>query len=247
MAKIEKKIEVEVPLQTAYNQWTQFEEFPRFMEGVQEVRQMDDERLAWVAEVSGERKEWLARITRQVPDQVVAWESEGGTPNAGIVTFHRLGGSRTEVSLEMEYEPEDFKEVVGDKLGFVSRRVEGDLKRFKEFIEERGVETGAWRGQVGPQGVSGRAPYERKDYSSDNPAPEQTYSPQDARTGPAEAANQGKETPRLAGRAEARDAGIGPETSDTPVGDTRETGRRDQYRTEGKGRGTNYGGSRGGV
>jgi hypothetical protein len=244
VAKIEKSIEVEVPLQTAYNQWTQFEEFPRFMEGVQEVRQMDDERLAWVAEVGGERKEWLARITRQIPDQVVAWESEGGTPNAGIVTFHRLGGSRTEISVEMEYEPEDFKEEVGDKLGFATRRVEGDLKRFKEFIEERGVETGAWRGEIGAQGVSGRAPYERKDYSSDNPAPDQTHAAQDARSGSADRPNQGTETPRLAGSTEARDAGIGPETSDTPVGDTRELGHRDKYDNERLGGGG--GGPRGG-
>jgi uncharacterized membrane protein len=155
MARIEKSIEVQVPLQTAYNQWTQFEEFPRFMEGIQEVHQMDDARLTWVADIGGTRKEWYARITQQVADQVVAWESEGGTPNAGIVTFHRLGGDRTQVNVQMDYEPEDFKEVVGDKLGFVSRRVEGDLKRFKEFIEERGRETGGWRGEIGREETRG--------------------------------------------------------------------------------------------
>ncbi|HXH21709.1 MAG TPA: SRPBCC family protein [Dehalococcoidia bacterium] len=229
MAKIEKSIEVEVPLETAYNQWTQFEEFPRFMEGVREVRQLDDERLAWVAEVGGERKEWLARITRQVPDQVVAWESEGGVPNAGVVTFHRLGGSRTEVSVQMDYEPEDLKEEVGDKLGFAARRVEGDLKRFKEFIEERGVETGAWRGRIGPEGVSGREPYEKKDYSAEG-----TFTPGEARTGPAEGRGPGEESPR-AGSIERRDVGTGPETADTPLGDTREIGRRDDYGSEGSG------------
>ncbi|HEY7271076.1 MAG TPA: SRPBCC family protein [Dehalococcoidia bacterium] len=153
MTRIEKSIQVEVPLQTAYNQWTQFEEFPRFMEGIQEVHQVDDARLTWVAQVGGERKEWDARITQQVPDQVIAWESEGGTPNAGIVTFHRLGGERTEVNVQMDYKPEDFKDTVGDKLGFVSRRVEGDLKRFKEYIEARGSETGAWRGQIDQNNV----------------------------------------------------------------------------------------------
>jgi hypothetical protein len=148
MATIEKTIEVDVPVQTAYNQWTQFEEFPHFMEGVREVRQLDDERLYWAAEVGGERKEWYARITRQVPDEVIAWESEGGALNSGTVSFMPAEGAKTEVKLFMEYEPEDFKEQVGDALGVVSRRVEGDLKRFKEFIESRCSETGSWRGQI---------------------------------------------------------------------------------------------------
>ncbi len=148
MAKVEKSIELDVPVNTAYNQWTQFEEFPRFMEGVQEVRQLDDSRLFWAAEVGGERKEWYARITRQVPDEVIAWESEGGTPNSGMVSFRPADDGKTEVKVLMEYEPEDLKEQIGDALGVVSRRVEGDLKRFKEFIESRGHETGAWRGEV---------------------------------------------------------------------------------------------------
>jgi len=148
MATVEKKIEVEVPVQTAYNQWTQFEEFPRFMEGVKEVRQLDNSRLYWAAEIGGERKEWYARITRQVPDQVVAWESEGGTINSGIVSFHPSEGMKTEVELHMEYEPESAKEKAGDVLGFVSRKVESDLKHFKEFIETRRTETGAWRGEI---------------------------------------------------------------------------------------------------
>jgi uncharacterized membrane protein len=148
VARIDKTIEVEVPVRTAYNQWTQFEEFPRFMEGVQEVRQLADERLFWAAEISGQRKEWYARITRQVPDEVLAWESEGGTANGGTVIFRPKDAGKTEIELHMDYQPEDFKEQVGDTLGFVSRRVEGDLKRFKEFIEARGTETGAWRGEV---------------------------------------------------------------------------------------------------
>ena len=147
--RIEKKIEVDVPVSTAYNQWTQFETFPQFMEGVKSVEQLSDERLHWVAEVAGKQKDWSSRITRQVPDEVLAWVSEGGATNNGTVIFHPLGDSKTEVEVHMEYAPEDFQEQVGGALGFLSRQVEGDLKRFKEFIEKRGgVETGGWRGEI---------------------------------------------------------------------------------------------------
>jgi len=148
MAEVDKTIEVNVPLSTAYNQWTQFEEFPRFMEGIEEVHQKSPESLHWVANVGGERKEWDARITRQVPDQVVAWESESGTLNSGTIVFKSIDSGKTEVGVHMSYEPEDLKEQAGAALGVISRRVEGDLKRFKEFIEERGTETGAWRGEI---------------------------------------------------------------------------------------------------
>lgn len=148
MASIEKSIEVDVPVNTAYNQWTQFESFPRFMEGVEEVTQLDDQRLHWKASVAGKEKEWDARITEQTPDQRIAWTSEGGTFTAGVVTFHKLTDDTSKVMLQMDYDPENIVEEVGDKLGFVGRRVEGDLKRFKDFIEERGTETGAWRGTV---------------------------------------------------------------------------------------------------
>jgi uncharacterized membrane protein len=148
MATITESIDVQVPVRTAYNQWTQFEEFPQFMEGVEQVTQLDDQRLFWAANVGGQRKEWYARITEQVPDERIAWTSEGGTFTAGVVTFHRLDENRTRGMLQMEYDPESIVEDVGDKLGFVSRRVEGDLKRFKEFIESRGVETGSWRGKI---------------------------------------------------------------------------------------------------
>jgi uncharacterized membrane protein len=148
MARIDKKIELDVPVSVAYNQWTQFEEYPRFMEGVQEVRQLDESHLFWAAEIGGTRKEWQALIKRQVPDQMLAWESEAGTVNSGTVIFKPLSQESTEIELHMEYDPEDFKEQVGGALGFVSRRVEGDLKRFKEFVEERGSETGAWRGEI---------------------------------------------------------------------------------------------------
>ncbi len=148
MARYDKSIEVDVPVRTAYNQWTQFEEFPRFMDGVEEVTQLDDTRLHWVANISGQRKEWHAKITEQIPDQRIAWRSEEGEMNGGMVTFEPMGNNRTRINLTMEYEPEGFAENIGDALGFVSRQVDGDLDRFKEFIESRGVETGSWRGTV---------------------------------------------------------------------------------------------------
>jgi uncharacterized membrane protein len=147
--RVEKDIEVNVPVRTAYNQWTQFEEFPRFMEGVKSVEQLSDERLHWVAEVGGQQKDWNARITRQVPDEVLAWTSEGGATNNGTVIFKPGGNDNsTNIALHLEFVPEDFKEQVGGAMGFVSRRVEGDLKRFNEFIESQSSETGAWRGEI---------------------------------------------------------------------------------------------------
>jgi uncharacterized membrane protein len=148
MSTIEKSIEVNVPVRTAYNQWTQFEEFPRFMEGVKEVNQLDDTRLHWKAAIAGQEKEWDAEITEQTPDQRIAWTSRGGAINGGVVTFHRLSDARSKVMLQLEYAPQGLVENVGDALGVVSLRVQGDLERFKEFIEKRGRETGAWRGQV---------------------------------------------------------------------------------------------------
>ena len=148
MTTIEKTIEINVPVRTAYNQWTQFEEFPKFMEGVRQVQQKDDTKLHWSAEIGGQTKEWDAKITEQIPDERVAWKSEGGEANAGVVTFHRISDDQTRISLQMDYEPEGMMEKAGDAMGFMSRRVEGDLKRFKEFIENRGVETGQWRGEV---------------------------------------------------------------------------------------------------
>ena len=148
MSTIEKSIEVNVPVRTAYNQWTQFEEFPRFMEGVKEVTQLDDTRLHWKAAIAGQEKEWDAEITEQTPDQRIAWTSRGGAINGGVVTFHRLSDARSKVMLQLEYAPQGVAENVGDALGVVSLRVQGDLQRFKEFIETRGRETGAWRGQV---------------------------------------------------------------------------------------------------
>jgi uncharacterized membrane protein len=148
MSTIEKSIDVEVPVRTAYNQWTQFESFPRFMEGVESVRQIDDTHLHWKASVGGKTLEWDAEISEQIPDKRIAWHSLQGAKNAGVVTFHRLADDRTRVMLQLDYEPEGFVENVGDFLGVMSGRTEGDLERFKDFVEERGVETGAWRGKV---------------------------------------------------------------------------------------------------
>ena len=148
MSSVEQSIEVDVPVSTAYNQWTQFEDFPHFMEGVEEVRQLDDKTLNWKAEIAGVEREWTATITEQHPDERIAWTSEQGAFTAGVVTFHKLTDQSCKVMLQMDFEPEGFTEKVGDALGFVDSRVKGDLKRFKEFIEERGRETGAWRGEI---------------------------------------------------------------------------------------------------
>jgi uncharacterized membrane protein len=148
MSMIEKSIEVDVPVRTAYNQWTQFEEFPKFMEGVQEVKQLDDTHLHWKATIAGKDKQWNAVITEQRPDDRIAWKSVDGAKNAGVVTFHRLSDNKSKIMLQMDYEPEGAVENVGDAVGAVSARVAGDLDRFKDFIESRGRETGAWRGDV---------------------------------------------------------------------------------------------------
>jgi uncharacterized membrane protein len=145
---IEQSIEVQAPLSTVYNQWTQFEEFPQFMEGVEEVRQLDDTHLHWVAEFGGSRHEWDAEITEQKPDERVAWRNTEGKDNAGVVTFHRLDDNNTRVMVQMDFVPEGVKEKLGDALGVPDRRVRGDLENFKQIIEARGQESGAWRGEV---------------------------------------------------------------------------------------------------
>lgn len=150
MARVEKSIVVDRPLRTVYDQWTQFEEFPRFMEGVEEVHQLDATTLHWRARVGGKVEEWTAEIVQQIPDQQIAWRHVRGAVSSGVVTFTPLEENGCRVTLAMEYDPQGLVEKIGDALGFVSRRVEGDLERFKRFIEERAVETGAWRGEVRP-------------------------------------------------------------------------------------------------
>ena len=156
MATVQESIEVEVPVSIAYNQWTQFEEFPRFMEGVESVTQLDDTHLRWVADFGGQRHEWQAEISNQEPDRLVSWRAREGKYNSGRVTFHPLGPDRTRVDVELTWEPEGLTEELGNVLGSDSRRVKGDLERFKEFIESRQRETGAWRGEVKQGDVVGR-------------------------------------------------------------------------------------------
>ena len=145
---VQKTVEVDVPVTTAYNQWTQFEDFPRFMGGVQQVVQLDDATLHWVAEIAGVRREWDARILEQVPDEKIAWAATEGATNAGAVSFQPLGANRTSITLSLEYEPDGLVEKAGDALGVVERRAEADLQEFKAFIESEGYATGAWRGSI---------------------------------------------------------------------------------------------------
>lgn len=148
MSTITESVDVDVPVTTAYNQWTQFESFPQFMEGVEQIRQLDDTHLHWVTKVGGATREFDATVTEQHPDERVAWKSDSGPNHAGVVTFHRLSDATTRVTAQMDVDPEGFVEQVGDKLGVLNHRVKGDLRRFKEFIEQRGGETGSWRGDV---------------------------------------------------------------------------------------------------
>ena len=154
MTTIEKSIEVDVPVPVAYNQWTQFEEFPQFMEGVEEVRQLDAKRLHWKASILGVTREWDAEIVDQTPDQQIAWRAVGGTQNDGVVMFlaDPMNTTRTRVRLRLEFEPEGVVEKAGDALHVVERRVQGDLERFKEFIESRDIAPGGWRGEIKPTG-----------------------------------------------------------------------------------------------
>lgn len=148
MSVIARSVEVEVPVSTAYNQWTQFEEFPHFMEGVEQIEQLDDRHLQWRAEIGGVTREWEAEIVEQTPDERITWHSISGPRNNGLITFRALDRHHCRVSVQIEYEPEGAVETMGDWLGVVERRVEGDLERFKTFIERRGIETGAWRGAI---------------------------------------------------------------------------------------------------
>jgi uncharacterized membrane protein len=148
MSTVEESIDVKVPVRTAYDQWTQFEEFPRFMEGVEEIRQIDDTHVHWRTKIAGVEREFDTEITEQHPDERVAWRATEGTQHAGVVTFHHIDDGTTRIMLQMDTEPEGIVEQAGDKLGVLKRRVKGDLGRFKEMIESRGGETGGWRGDV---------------------------------------------------------------------------------------------------
>ena len=148
MSTVEESIDVKVPVRTAYNQWTQFEEFPRFMDGVDEIRQLDDTHLHWVVSHDGTTHEFDTEITEQRPDERIAWKTTDGTSHAGVVTFHRLSDDRSKVMVQMDWQPEGALEKLGAAMGSDDRRVKHDLEKFKELIESRGRETGAWRGEV---------------------------------------------------------------------------------------------------
>jgi uncharacterized membrane protein len=148
MHMVEQSVEIKAPVEVVYNQWTQFEEFPRFMEGVEEVHQLDDKRLHFVAKVAGRRHEWDAEILEQIPEQKITWRSRVGRPNEGAVYFDKLPDGCSSVRAVIAFEPEGAMEKLGDLLGVTDARVKGDLKRFKEFVESRGTETGAWRGEI---------------------------------------------------------------------------------------------------
>ncbi|MDQ0380082.1 SRPBCC family protein [Amycolatopsis thermophila] len=149
MSTITESVDVDVDVRTAYNQWTQFESFPEFMEGVEQIRQLDDTHTHWVTKIGGAKREFDATITEQHPDERVAWRSDNGPNHAGVITFHRIDDRKTRVTAQMDIDPEGFVENVADRLGILDRRVHGDMERFKAFIEKRGgQETGAWRGDV---------------------------------------------------------------------------------------------------
>ncbi|MFI9407108.1 SRPBCC family protein [Nocardia sp. NPDC052316] len=148
MSTITESVDVGVPITRAYNQWTQFESFPAFMQGVEEIRQIDDTHTHWVTEIAGVKREFDATITEQHPDERVAWKSDSGPEHSGVITFHRLDDNTTRVTAQMDIDPDGFVEHAADKLGLLNHRVKGDMQRFKRFIEQRGQETGAWRGDV---------------------------------------------------------------------------------------------------
>ncbi|WP_042372102.1 SRPBCC family protein [Streptacidiphilus neutrinimicus] len=151
MSTVQESIEVEVPLHTAYNQWTLFEEFPRFMEGVEEVTQIDARHNHWRTKVGGATREFDTEIVDQLPDERIAWRTIGGeVQQHGVVTFQRLDQTRTAVRMALAFEPEGVAEKAADVLGMVDRRVKGDLKRFKQYVEDRGFEEGGWRGRITP-------------------------------------------------------------------------------------------------
>jgi uncharacterized membrane protein len=149
MSSVTESVDVEVPVTTAYNQWTQFESFPQFMGGVERISQLDDRHLHWVTKVGGVEREFDTKITEQHPDERVAWTSTDGTTHAGVVTFHRLSDNSCRVTVQLDWQPEGMVEKAGSMLGVEDRQIKADLARFKQFIEARGTETGQWRGDVG--------------------------------------------------------------------------------------------------
>ena len=158
MKTIEKAIEVTQPVNVVYNQWTQFEDFPKFMEGVKSVVQLNDKTLHWKAQVGGRTEEWDAEIFEQIPDQRIAWRSITGAKNSGMVNFYPIADNRTRITVNLNYDPQGAVEELGGALGVVQSRIAGDLKRFKDFIESRGAPTGGWRGEIHGRNVEAARP-----------------------------------------------------------------------------------------
>jgi uncharacterized membrane protein len=153
MANVEKSIDVDVPIRQAYDQWTQFESFPKFMNGVERITQLDDRHTHWVTKIGGVEREFDAEITEQHPEERVAWRStDGEAQHAGVVTFHKITDTTTRVMVQLDWEPQGVVEKVGAAVGVDDRQISADVKRFKEFIESRGTETGAWRGDIPREG-----------------------------------------------------------------------------------------------
>ncbi len=152
---ITESVDVDVPVGTAYNQWTQFESFPKFMEGVERIDQLSPTKTHWVTRIAGVQREFDAEITEQHPDERVAWVTQNGTHQAGVVTFHRISNTTTRVTLQLDHDPQGLLEKAGEALGIIKRRIKGDLANFKSFIESRGVEEGGWRGDVDAPPQSG--------------------------------------------------------------------------------------------
>ncbi len=149
MTQIIETIDVDVPVTTAYNQWTQFEEFPRFLKHIESITQKNDTMLHWKVNVGGQVREFDAEIAEQHPDERVAWNSTGGeVDHAGVVTFHKLDDSKSRVTVQIDWEPESLLEKIGAAAGAGNRAVKNALEDFKKYIESQGSADGAWRGDV---------------------------------------------------------------------------------------------------
>ncbi|WP_261566114.1 SRPBCC family protein [Frankia gtarii] len=226
---VQESIEVHVPIRTAYNQWTQFESFPNFMDGVESIAQLDNTHTHWKIKVGGQEREFDATITEQLPDERVAWKSTEGTTHAGVVTFHRLADDETRVTVQMDWKPEGLAEKAGAAVGLDDRRVKADLKRFKSFIEHRETETGSWRGEVprpdatgpdatGPAGSAGGYREGRAPDDASGGAPGASGFPGSGGSSGAPGSGGAPYTPGSGGAAGGRGSGAQDRTPGSPAG-----------------------------
>ncbi|WP_261556146.1 SRPBCC family protein [Frankia tisae] len=221
---VQESIEVHVPIRTAYNQWTQFESFPNFMDGVESIAQLDNTHTHWKIKVGGQEREFDATITEQLPDERVAWKSTEGTTHAGVVTFHRLADDETRVTVQMDWKPEGLAEKAGAAVGLDDRRVKADLKRFKSFIEHRETETGSWRGEVprpdaaGPAGSAGGYREDRAPDDRSVDAPGASGFPGSGGSSGAPGSGGAPYTPGSGGAAGGRPSGAQDRTPGSPAG-----------------------------